>query len=308
MMRKAAALLFLSGILWGATPPVVPIILTNPITDPTGATTYNGQTPIVAPVALYVIPIVTTGTYQMLNTDTLILASATISVPFTITLPSAVNLGHTVNIVKIDASTQTVVLNTSGTDLIAGTTGTVYLYATSAVIHLVSDGIKNWWPLDKLPSAPPFIGYNFDQSVSAADGNANQANFVAFYVPDPCSVYGMTWEQDTGAGGNVDVGIYNTNSSNNAPGTLLAHSGSVANPGASQVNTVNFTSAVNILPGVYWLAMAWSSTTPKVFKFSTNTFVSQAVQASAFPLPATAASTPASGKSWALVGRVYNGL
>lgn len=306
MIRKAAALLFLVSMAHAV--PAQPVKEQNPIATPDGAIIYNAQIPVIAIAALYVIPSTQSVNYTMLATDAVILASSTISSQTTITLPLASsNVGQLAKICKIDTSSTAVRINGQGADLIANSTGTIYLYARGSAVELISDG-TTWWTTGKLPVGLAFIGYETDPVAAQANSATNTANFISVYVSDPIIVYGIEFVQGAGSGGNVDVGIYSSNSANNGPGLRLASSGSTANPGQSATHTINFTAQVDLLPGVYWLAMAWDNTTPTVTRYGTDSYIGIANQTSAFPLPATAAATLGTGRNWALAGRLRNGL
>jgi len=87
-----------------------------------------------------------TGTYTMLTSDYGIKADAT-SGAWTLTLPTAANVGHIVFIMKSDSSANAVTVSRAGTDTIEGAT-TISLANQYDSLVLQSDGAGTWTRLD----------------------------------------------------------------------------------------------------------------------------------------------------------------
>jgi hypothetical protein len=101
-------------------------------------------------------------------------------------------------------------------------------------------------------TASSLIGLNTTGTASTAWPAANLAIFVPILVPFPVTVYKMTAGAGGTAGGNFDLGIYDT------AGNRLVSSGASART-ASVEHVLNTTDVV-IGPGLYYLAMAADGT------------------------------------------------
>jgi hypothetical protein len=131
---------------------------------------------------------------------------------------------------------------------------------------------------------------------SAAFTAANKARYYPVLVPVICAVRRLWWANGAtvSASYNLDCGIYAD--AGYAPGTLLVSTGSTAQGTASQVQFVDVTDTA-LSPGLYWIAIACSSTSATLFRsqaISGAASVNAALsfgQTTALPLPATA--TPA---------------
>lgn len=138
------------------------------------------------------------------------------------------------------------------------------------------------WVAEELSGAAP---------ASAAFEVANRAIYVPIILPSSCVVKRVWWANGaTVAGGaTVECGIY-SDSGSYSPGTKLV-SGSATQGTASEVQFVDVTDTA-LAPGLYWIALAASSSTNTTFFLSTVSAVVDAVarfnQGSAVPLPATA--------------------
>jgi len=116
---------------------------------------------------------------------------------------------------------------------------------------------------------------------------ANTAFFIPFRIPYAVTAIGMQIYNGTAVSGNLDAGIYS------AEGTKIVSSGSIAQAGTSAVQTVSLTATV-LAPGLYYMALVLNNATGVVTVTSASTFqicraMGMLKQATAFPLPATAA-------------------
>lgn len=168
-----------------------------------------------------------------------------------------------------------------------------------ADLRLMSD-----WPKDTLDFAPYGTLSTGDENCPLADmlaatsvvfsnaGSWPLAN-LAFYIPvlvrAPVTVYQLAWGNGSTLGSNVDVGIYDGSSK-----ARLVSTGSTPQSGASQVQAVDVADTP-IPVGLHYLAMAVDGAGPGlVYRgnvASTPALRASGVaqQASAFPLPSTAA-------------------
>lgn len=114
---------------------------------------------------------------------------------------------------------------------------------------------------------------------------ANQAFYLPFTIETACTVAQMITWNGTAVSGNVDVGIYSWG------GTRLVSSGSTAQAGTSTLQVFDIANTA-LDPGDYYMAMAMDNVTGQIFRLSVSQYHGLAynikIQASAFPLPATA--------------------
>lgn len=116
---------------------------------------------------------------------------------------------------------------------------------------------------------------------------ANDAVFAPIRFPYSYPVQRVYWiNGSSGSGsGHVDMGLYTRG------GTRIFSIGSTLMSGASSVQYAALSTPVLVTPGIYYLAYANDGTTSRVSGFSTSTNPRSAgcfIQASAFPLPASA--------------------
>lgn len=102
----------------------------------------------------------------------------------------------------------------------------------------------------------PWLLYN--EGVAAGSGSgiltANNVYLWAFTLNVPLTITGMRWKVTATATGTTDVGLYDVN------GNLLAHTGATANS-ANSTNSANFSSALALSPGRYYMAHCPSNST-----------------------------------------------
>lgn len=120
---------------------------------------------------------------------------------------------------------------------------------------------------------------------------ANLAVFVPFGISEPFLVREVWWFNGSGAGGNIDVGVYDT------AGTRLFSLGSTAKGTVSVPVTSTGMTDYTLSPGDYFLAFASDSATASLFygwapaaNLAASVGVGQ--MASAFALPSSAAIVP----------------
>ena len=114
----------------------------------------------------------------------------------------------------------------------------------------------------------------------------NLALYVPIHIIEPITIVAVAWENGTGTGGNIDLGIYDEG------GTKLASLGSTDDGAASTLITnTAWTDYTITAPGLYYLAMA-HSTTANILGWAPAAGLCQALgvmeEQSALPLPATA--------------------
>lgn len=115
---------------------------------------------------------------------------------------------------------------------------------------------------------------------------ANRAIFVPIAIAAPYPVRKLWWANGTAVAGNVDCGIYS------ADGTRLISAGATAQAGTSAIQSVTLGTPFLLLPGLYYLALAFSSASGTAIRVASGTLAPQmagcAQMATAEPLPATA--------------------
>jgi hypothetical protein len=119
---------------------------------------------------------------------------------------------------------------------------------------------------------------------------ANLAVFVPFGVSRPFLVREMWWFNGSTAGGNIDVGLYDT------AGNRLASLGSTAQGAASSIITSSTFTDYTLAPGDYYMAFAASATTAAVGFYSAAANISAGFgvgqMTTALPLPNPATIVP----------------
>lgn len=116
---------------------------------------------------------------------------------------------------------------------------------------------------------------------------ANLALYLPILVRTPVTAFQLGWLNAATVSGNVDAGIYDRN------GNRLVSAGSTAMSGSSAIQLVD-TADTTLPPDLYYLAMACDNTTATFARASLSGAAAWrtsgvAQQASAFPLPSTAA-------------------
>jgi len=115
------------------------------------------------------------------------------------------------------------------------------------------------------------------------------------------------WYQVSVAAGNISVGLYASSGTGRqaVPGNRYATTGAIACPAAGQIQTT--IAGVTVAPGD-WIALSSDSTTC-TFLMTNNTAQNNSIakgvnyyQASAHPLPTTAAASVGGGRSWLMGG------
>lgn len=145
---------------------------------------------------------------------------------------------------------------------------------------------------------------NASAPASGAWEDANRAVYQPILLPASCVVRRLWWANGgtVSASYNVDVGVYAD--SGYGPGTRLISTGSTAQGTASVVQFVDVTDTV-LAPGLYWLAIACSSTSATFARCAITAAPAPPYrhqQLSAFPLPATATPVMSTGTNIYLFG------
>lgn len=141
---------------------------------------------------------------------------------------------------------------------------------------------------------PLYCGTPTDMTQKLLPGSANRAFVCPFVSRDAMSIAGLTYKSDT-TSGNIDVGIYDDDG-NGTTASKLKTSGSVAMPGGATAHTVNFTAAQAIEPlHKYWFAIAFSSTTARIWGTDGPYSLICKQMDTALPLPTTITFAALSG-------------
>ncbi len=108
---------------------------------------------------------------------------------------------------------------------------------------------------------PWMIDQGIGTDATSASGvlAANNVYLFPFELSVGVTITGMRWRMAVTVTGTTDMGIYD------ASGNLLAHTGVQTNV-ASNVNSANFASPLNLGPGRYYLALCPSNATDTYFR------------------------------------------
>lgn len=168
------------------------------------------------------------------------------------------------------------------------------------------------WIVGRQPGNSPVISPASGESCGSAIAGVNAASTSltawpaanrAFYIPvliyAPWLLASMFFENGGTVSGNVDVGIFDSQ------GDRLISSGSTPQAGINSEQSIGV--ALTLLPGVYYYAMAMDNATGIVRTFAPGGTPLGAVtgvllQASAFPLPASATFATASTTTIPILG------
>lgn len=121
---------------------------------------------------------------------------------------------------------------------------------------------------------------------SAAFPSANRAYYIPILVPYAVVVTKLFCINGGTAGNNFDIGIYDV------AGTKIVSTGSTAQSGTSQVQTVDITDTI-LGPGLFYMALACNGTSATFAVWSSGgtrfmNAIGAFTQSTAFALPATA--------------------
>jgi hypothetical protein len=135
------------------------------------------------------------------------------------------------------------------------------------------------------PYHPASLGYQSAALTSATWPSANRAYYYPFRLAHAYVLTHLFIENGSEVSGNFDLGIYTVD------GRRLASTGSTAQSGVSAPQSVAV--SLTLGPGVFYLAAAFDNTTATVQQTALNAIAALRpagvfLQASAFPLPATA--------------------
>jgi hypothetical protein len=149
--------------------------------------------------------------------------------------------------------------------------------------------------------------YRADTAQAGSAGIPDGPNRACFIRMLDGGAVTYLWYQVSVTGGNISVGLYASSGTGRqaVPGNRYATSGAIACPAAGQIQTT--IAGVTVAPGD-WIALSSDSTTC-TFLMTNNTAQNNALakginyyQASAHPLPTTAAATVGGGRSWLMGG------
>lgn len=149
----------------------------------------------------------------------------------------------------------------------------------------------------------PFV--NIQTSVTTRTWpTANRAYYSPIEIPYPFVVARLWVFNGSAVSGNFDLGLYDR------AGRRIVSTGSVAQAGVSQTQEVAVT-PVRIEAGSYFLAMAADNTTLAVQAGTADIITrstGQQMQATAFPLPATAVFATTGGAYFPMMGLASGGF
>jgi len=243
----------------------------------TGANTFRSTVTIRGALVTSTSPVVNAN-YTATGNDTIILGSATVSGPITITLPLASNNGQHLWIKKIDGSTNPVRVVTSNSDVIEGT-NTVHLFTQYEGIHLYSAGGSTWVTPEGFPAASIMANLG-PGNAAAAVGTASSSYQSVIHLDRYATAYGIAVQIGANSG-RMDVGIYDGRT-----GGRLASAGATT-PGGTGKQIINFSSQVHLRPGPYYLALAADNATISFTRCGSQSSVGTTVLANNMPLGAT---------------------
>jgi hypothetical protein len=122
-------------------------------------------------------------------------------------------------------------------------------------------------------------------SFSATFPSANMAFYYPIHLDTFYLIQKFFWMNGNSAAGSIDCGLYTQD------GTLITHTGSTSQSGISNLQSASIT-PLEVGPGQYYLALVASSSSTTFYAHSVGSALGNNVgiylQASAFPLPATA--------------------
>lgn len=199
---------------------------------------------------LYSSPIIVS-TVTVLSTNTVILASATLTSRVTVTLDAsnAANKGQMLQITKVDGSTQPVIIVPNGTDLIFGTTRQYVLNSVSQTCGFIADGNGSWWSNGRCDATPSYIPMYPGAMVDTGLEHVSVSSDIVvctINIPVPATITG--WAYDTVAtGGNISFGLMDTS------GKIITVLNTVPIIGGTIVTTQT---PKNVGPGNYLMAMS----------------------------------------------------
>lgn len=121
-----------------------------------------------------------------------------------------------------------------------------------------------------LPTITPWHGESIGTAILGAQGNNpwpsnNRAYAIPFDLDAPCPdiLGGFCWNGDN-ATGNHDIAVYDN------AFVRLASIGSTARSGTATIQSTAFSSALDLEPGRYYMALVLSSTTGTVVRATTD--------------------------------------
>ena len=197
---------------------------------------------------------VITTTTTITSSMTVVLASAPASGFIRINLPSAsANVGQDFMIYKVDAGSNPVIVQASGSDLIESS-GAVRLDAQSQHASLHSYGTGWGSGLGSIQYTPPYITNNISNEGNFQIGVSSRVIQCPIYVPVPIAVTG--WRADaqvTGTNGTVSFGIFDR--SGNPIVTLSTQTI------VSGLNNYLLPTPYQLAPGMYKEAVSMALTT-----------------------------------------------
>jgi|GEM_PF-3140155 len=208
---------------------------------------------------------VVTTTTTLTGSDSVIFASAALNAGrITFTLPAAnTRLGQSILIAKVDRSSAIIRVESAGTDMIQSTRA-VNMFAPGQKIKLISDGLTKWYADGPLPYQTAFLGNIAEPNSAAGTAISSNTHYCPLTVTEPVFATGIRYDVGaTGVNGRIDVAIMDIY------GTRLANSGSVLVAGTG-LRTTAFTTAIGLLPGIYYYALTFNTVAVTLTRFGTG--------------------------------------
>lgn len=161
-------------------------------------------------------------------------------------------------------------------------------------------------PLSQFSPASTIVPFKARLNLGSLDNSSsgtvsqNRACFYPFAVGDPILVSSAWWRNGTGTiNGSVECGIYTEQ------GRRLVTTGSVTQVTSNVIQSASLSSPLHLTFGVYYAAFASNSATGTFFRWTVSEnfrMLGWTVQASAFPLPATATFAAANSLGFPVFG------
>ncbi len=240
------------------------------------------------------------GSYTATSTDTVISASAS-GGAVTVTLDAAsTKKGQLLSITKTDTSANAVTVKTAGSDTINASTGTFILNAAGQTLQIISDG-TSLWLASILQATPPYVGYKDAPSAAQSVTASSSTQLVATEIRTPVRMTGIRFVDAATVTGSMQVGLYDKY------GILIASSAETLCPAAA-ANTLSFTTAVNVQPGIYYLAIGADNTSVTFPKSSGNSNIGCNTFVANLPMANVTLSGSSTLNCFALTGIVSGGV
>lgn len=234
-------------------------------------------------------PTLVTSNYTITSTDTIVLSSGGPNTALTLTLPSGASFnGQTLEIYKVDKTTQPVTINAAAGETIFVTTNTFQLWAPGAFAKLKA--YPSGWIGDST-KRKPYIGVIADRNAGSVLV-ANRAHMQTYYSEGPTVFKGMSYTiVATSNTGTTQIGFYDEF------GVAICTSAATANQSAAVNIEQDCVTPGYFAGGTFRAAIVVNNTTVTIGSsggsagFGINTFTSAAPLPATFTYPGSTTST-----------------